>query len=537
LAAGRPGPNVSQDGVGLVSDPERLLIVGWDGADWDVLEPLMRDGYLPTLRAMAQEGLRGDLASTIPFHSWSAWSSFLTGMNPGRHGVYDFVEVDPREPRRRIPISSDAIKAPTFLERLSAAGQEVRAGNVPVTFPPFSISGRLISGVAIPPGAGFVHPPEWSHELERRAPFPINGMEWMRFKDRPGALIDEAKDFEERRTDSFLAMLEGEWSVAICVYVAPDRLQHPFARYLIGSHPDYQRLADSPLAGSIRDVYGSLDRHLDRLRSAAGRNATTIVLSDHGFRPVTRRVNPNALLVELGFQSMMRGAKVKTSLLRSSAGRALARTRAGNLAKRRVRAPSVIDWTRTIAYQSGTGFGVSVNLVGRQPNGVVPPSNFEGTRDEVRAALLSFKDPETGGSPVRAVWCKEELYEGPSAELAPDLIIEWNDLWDYQDDVGSLSMAVDWPSGDHRRRGILAAAGGRTVRGNVGVRDIADIAATALAYCGVSPTGLDGRPIPEITGDTGEERTVVVPARESQTLGKGDEDSIVQHLRGLGYIE
>jgi hypothetical protein len=138
---------------------------------------------------------------------------------------------------------------------------------------------------------------------------------------------------------------------------------------------------------------------------------------------------------------------------------------------------------------------------------------------------------------VRAVWCKEELYEGPSAELAPDLIIEWNDLWDYQDDVGSLSMAVDWPSGDHRRRGILAAAGGRTVRGNVGVRDIADIAATALAYCGVSPTGLDGRPIPEITGDTGEERTVVVPARESQTLGKGDEDSIVQHLRGLGYIE
>ena len=518
------------------SDPERLLIVGWDGADWDVLDPLMRDGYLPTLSEMTREGLRGDLASTIPFHSWSAWSSFLTGMNPGRHGVYDFVEVDPGDPRRRVPISSDSIKAPTFLERLSAAGQQVRAGNVPVTFPPFSISGRLISGVAIPPGAGFVYPPDWSHELERRAPFPINGMEWMGFMDRPRALVDEAKELEGRRTDSFLSMLEGDWSVAVCVYVAPDRLQHPFARYLIGSHPDYERLVGSPLAGSIRDVYRSLDRHLDRLRSAAGRNATTIVLSDHGFRPVTRRVNPNALLVDLGFQSMGRGAQMKTSLLKSSAGRALARTRAGQLAKRRVRAPSVIDWSRTIAYQSGSGFGVSVNLVGREPKGVVPPSNFERTRDEVRSAIFSFKDPETGSSPVRAVWCKEELYEGPSAHLAPDLIIEWNDLWDYHD-VGPLSTAVDWPSGDHRREGILAATGRRTVRGDIGVRDIADIAATVLAYCGVSPAGLDGRPIREITGDARGERTVVVPARESQTLGDEDEDLIVQHLKGLGYIE
>ncbi len=518
------------------SDPERLLIVGWDGADWDILEPLMRDGYLPTLSAMVQEGLRGDLASTIPFHSWSAWSSFLTGMNPGRHGVYDFVEVDPSEPERRIPISSDSIKAPTFLERLSAAGHEVRVGNVPVTFPPFSIRGRLISGVAIPPGADFVYPPEWAHELERRARFPINGMEWTAFRDHPESLVAEARDLENRRTESFLAMLEGDWSVGVCVYVGPDRLQHPFARYLIGSHPDYPRLAGSPLAESIRDVYRSLDRHLDRLRSAAGPNATTILMSDHGFRSVTRRVNPNALLVELGFQSMMRGAKVKTSLLKSSAGRALARTKLGRSVKRKVRAPSVIDWSRTIAYQSGSGFGVSVNLAGREPKGVVPTAQYERTRDEVRAAILSFKDPETGGSPVRAVWCKEELYEGPLTQLAPDLIIAWNDLWDYHD-VGSLSTAVDWPSGDHRREGILAAAGGRTVPGNIGVRDIADVAATALASCGVSSTGLDGRPIPEITGGTSDEQTVVVPARESQTLREGDEDSIVQHLRGLGYIE
>src|SRR4030095_5591328 len=94
------------------SKADRLLIVGWDGADWDILDPLMRGGYMPTLLGMTQDGLRGDLASTIPSHSWAAWSTFLTGVNPGRHGVYDFVEVDPKEPQRRIPISSHSIKAP-----------------------------------------------------------------------------------------------------------------------------------------------------------------------------------------------------------------------------------------------------------------------------------------------------------------------------------------------------------------------------------------------------------------------------------------
>jgi predicted AlkP superfamily phosphohydrolase/phosphomutase len=515
---------------------DRLLIVGWDGADWDVLDPLIRDGYLPTLQGMIQEGVRGVLASTIPSHSWAAWSSFLTGVNPGRHGVYDFVEVDPKDPRRRVPISSGSIKVPTFLEQVSAAGQEVRAGNVPVTFPPLPVRGRLISGVAIPPGARFVFPAEWGDELKRSAPFPVNGMEWTAFRERPEELIAEARRLESLRTESFVRMLEGDWSVATCVYVAPDRLQHPFANHLIESHPDHRRLAQTSLAESLRDVYRSLDNHLDRLRAAAGPNATTIVMSDHGFRPVTRRVNPNALLVELGVQSMMRGAGAKTALLGSSIGRALARTRLGRLAKKRVRAPSIVDWSRTIGYQSGTGFGVSLNLSGREPKGVVSPTDYSSNREAVRAALLAFRDPETGEAPVRVVWRREELYAGAAAPLAPDLIIEWNELWDYQD-TGGLTNRVDWPSGDHRREGILVAAGKLADGGSIGLRDIADVAATALAFCGISPSGLDGRPISEIVGDRGGKELLQPAEREPVRLQAEDEDSITEHLRGLGYID
>jgi predicted AlkP superfamily phosphohydrolase/phosphomutase len=491
---------------------------------------------MPALRGLIDEGVRGELTSTIPSHSWSAWSTFLTGVNPGRHGVYDFVELDPKDPQRRIPISSDSIKAPTFLEHLSAAGQDVRVGNVPVTFPPFPVRGRLISGVAIPPGASFVHPPDWADELERVAPFPVNGMEWKGFVQRPDELVAEAQRVEARRTDSFVAMLEGQWSVAICVYLAPDRLQHPFANYLIPSHPDYYRLSGTALAYSLREIYRSLDRHLDRLRAAAGADATTIIMSDHGFRPVTRRVNPNALLTELAYQTMMRGADAKSALLRSSMGRALARTRLGRLAKQRIRAPSVVDWSRTVAYQSGTGFGVSLNMAGREPRGIVRPADYDRVRDDVRAALLAFTDPGTGDPPIKAVWCREELYDGPAVERAPDLILEWNDLWDYQN-AGGLTTLVDWPSGDHRRNGILAATGGRTVGDGLGVRDIADVAATALAFCGIAPTGLDGRPILEIAGEGGEEELSQLGERDSADLRDEDQEAMAEHLRGLGYIE
>jgi predicted AlkP superfamily phosphohydrolase/phosphomutase len=64
-----------------------MLIIGWDGADWQILDDLIRRGCLPNLSAMLAEGARSNLESTIPSHSWAAWSTSLAGLNPGRHGV------------------------------------------------------------------------------------------------------------------------------------------------------------------------------------------------------------------------------------------------------------------------------------------------------------------------------------------------------------------------------------------------------------------------------------------------------------------
>ena len=70
----------------------RVLIIGWDGADWRILDPMLERGELPNLGALVDRGGRGVLKSPLPTHSWSAWPSFMTGVDPADHGVYDILE-------------------------------------------------------------------------------------------------------------------------------------------------------------------------------------------------------------------------------------------------------------------------------------------------------------------------------------------------------------------------------------------------------------------------------------------------------------
>jgi predicted AlkP superfamily phosphohydrolase/phosphomutase len=524
--------------LGSASNSERLLIIGWDGADWQILDDLIQRGCMPNLSAMLAEGARGNLESTIPSDSWPAWSTFMTGVNPGRHGVYDFVERHPTDPLKRIPVSSRSIKAATFFERLSEAGREVRVANVPVTFPAIPIDGRMISGVAIPPGARYVYPDDWAEHLERLAPWPINGMEWLRSRDDPVALVNEAQWYIERRTASFEVLLDGDWDVAVCVYVSPDRLQHAFGAHLLPSHPDHSTKADSHLAAEVRSAYALLDQQIPRLRSAAGTDATTILMSDHGFRPVNRVGDLNGILVDLGFASQSRSAGATTALRRSSPFRSISRSRMGRALKRRMRVPSIVDWSKTVAYRSAEGGGISLNLCGREPAGKVAPAEYERVREDVRQGLLGWRD-EHGIAPIRRVWRREDLYSGPHVDLAPDLLIQANDMWTFTP-MGTITADTEWPTGEHRRTGVVVSCGGRTQPGDLGDRNIPDIAATALAFAGVSTAGLDGRVIHEIAGESRTEQPATADARSRENtadLTDDEHEHIARHLRELGYIE
>ncbi|MGZ4149443.1 MAG: alkaline phosphatase family protein [Actinomycetota bacterium] len=518
---------------------QRVLVVGWDGADWEILDDLLSRGLLPHLQAMLAEGARGTLMSTIPSHSWSAWSSFLTGFHPAGHGVWDFVERDPTDPDRRLPVSSTSIKQATFLDRLSVAGVQVRAANIPVTFPAWDLNGRMIGGVAIPKGAPFVTPKDWADELERVAPFPLNGMEWLRYADQPDALVAEARSLVQARTASFEALLEGSWDVAVCVFVAPDRLQHPFGASVLPSHPAYAERGSSPIAEAIRGVYALVDEALGRLRVAAGPDALTILLSDHGFRPIANVLSLNRLLQTTGFASAGSRAEAARSIRRWAPVRKVARSRAGYALKKKVRAPATLDWSKTVAYPAGTGGAVSINLRGREIHGTVATADHERVRAEVAEALLAYRDPRTGERPIAKVLLREEFPSGEHLDLAPDLIARPSPLWSFGN-IGQVTVASEWPSGDHRQEGILVASSSSVAE--LGTASIVDIAPTLLATQGLAVPGLDGAVIGRIVADDAplDEQHAAAVAAVGSTVGEvsaEEQDEISQHLRDLGYIE
>jgi predicted AlkP superfamily phosphohydrolase/phosphomutase len=352
------------------------------------------------------------------------------------------------------------------------------------------------------------------------------------------ALVDEAERFVEQRTRSFEVMLEGDWTVAVCVYVAPDRLQHAMGSSLLPSHPSYPRHSNSEMAVRVRQVFSLLDAALARLHRVAGEGTTIVLMSDHGFRPVTRALNLNLLLAELGLATRSVSGSVARALTRSKFARLAANTAVGRKARRLFRAPSTVDWSTTVAYESATGGGISLNLRGREPAGIVDPERYHETRDDVRDRLLGYRDPETDEAPITGVRTRDEIPSGPFQALAPDLIAFPAPLWVFAPN-GGLPAPTAWPSGAHRSEGVIAAAGRRVPRGHLADHDMPDLAATALAFAGVPATGLDGRTIEEIAGrllgEGGPSRPVI--SRSSDRMSPREEDEVAQHLRNLGYIE
>ena len=279
--------------------------------------------------------------------------------------------------------------------------------------------------------------------------------------------------------------------MAVCVFVAPDRLQHPLGAYLLPTHPLHGEVQGSPLADALRTVYEVLDEALGRLRALAGPDALTVVMSDHGFRPVDRVASLSRILRTLGFAVAGSRNDLSRSMRRWAPARAIARSRAGYALKHRIRAPASLDWSRTVAYSAGSGGAISVNLRGREIDGIVDPGDHDRVRGEVAEALLSYRDPETGAQPVANVLLREDLPDGDHVDLAPDLIARPAPMWSF----GNIDRATQesrWPSGDHRQEGILVASHAATA--DLGSPSIVDIAPTLLATQGLVAADVDGRP-------------------------------------------
>jgi len=573
-----------------------VLIIGIDGATFDLIKPWAEDGKLPTFKRLLDEGVHGELESVIPPITPPAWTSFMTGMNPGKHGLFNFIEHDPHDQSIRYTNASSR-RVPTVWSLLSRMGRRVGIVNVPMTYPPEEVNGFCISGLDTPDESSrFVYPDGLRRELEQavgKIYLDHRHLGYMTTDDKRDSVLEDLVRIENRRTEMAEYLITRHpTDVMMLVYTATDTVQHFFWHYMDPTHPFYDPCGAEKYRDAVLDIHRMIDANIARLLALVPQETVVIVVSDHGGGPVSKQViRLNQCLEELGVLAYKRGWNGGGSrsihrltrrmddylrgMLSPNQKARLARIFPNLRARWESYASSaaMIDWEKTQAYcLEFLSFPseIWINIEGRSPHGRVKPgAEYEAVVESLIRRLYALKDGETGRSLIRRIYRKEEIYQGPYLDLAPDLILSWweDGAFQVQKSVpgsGQPSVsdgtretgasAASW-SGTHRLHGVLLMKGGPLRRAaTLSKAHITDVAPTLLHLMGVPvPPEMDGSVLLEAFEDTFTRSCRVqygsegAPEHAVNGNGNGngngaaytaaESEKIKERLKGLGYIE
>ncbi|HEY52693.1 MAG TPA: hypothetical protein G4N94_04475 [Caldilineae bacterium] len=548
----------------------RVWVIGLDGVPWTLLQPWIDAGHLPTLAKLQAGGAWGGLRSTMQFLTAVAWTSFLTGLNPGKHGIFDFA--------RRIPgtydqeLTNAARRSGRSLWRvLSDAGRRVGVVNVPMTFPPEPVNGFLISGLDTPGlDSSYTYPPELKAEVNDVHFIAVStvGKSHEQYLQETLAGVDQRfallwRTIEREPLDFYM------W-----VEMETDAIQHCSWHLLSDpAHPQHD---------AILQVYKRIDRHLARLVEELPDDVTLIVMSDHGAGPIEKTVYLDRWLAQRGWLRYKQGAGYslgdrarrvtrvgvkKTFYLAQrflpvAAKGYLKRFTGAHAALETFIEKTDFDWSQTTAYATGNFGNINLNIKGREPEGVIEPEDVDRVIAEITAALYELRDPDTGEQMVVDVMRREEIYHGDMVDYAPDLLIRWRDdkylaTTDYDHDPSGPLFGVKEKFGRHGAAYALDKTGthiiegicilyGHGVRKNARLHDanLLDLAPSILHLLDAPiPKAMDGRVLteaflPEIADRAirYEEDDQTIDGGSGIELSAEDEEEIRARLQGLGYV-
>lgn len=554
----------------------RVLVIGFDGASFDLAKPWIDSGKLPALKQLLQNGGGGYLRSVLPVMSPAAWSSFSTGVNPGKHGVFDFSQRAKDEYKLRV-ITAQDVKAPTLWRLLSDAGKRVAVVNVPITYPAESINGVMVTGLGTPEMRSFTYPTELSQRL-RSEGYRVNKI----FFYRPGAeaaFLRDVYDITSHVAKVALNLLEQEaWDFFMVVFRDSDEMGHFFWKHMDPHHPAHNPKVDTPYKNALFEYYQYLDKLAGELIEAAGENVNVVIMSDHGMGPLYKEVFLNEWLNQKNWQVRKFGTThgrhrlfERIGLTRSAISQFLQsvglapferwlRTMLGDKKKilpahARPIYPDVIDWQKTLAYSYGYQGQIFLNVEGREPMGIVKPENYMEIRSQIEIALWSLVDPEDGLPIVSDIVTQENAFHGPYASTGPDLVVTMRNLaymtrlgyeFGSQAEIFLAPSTATYESGSHRLNGMVFLCGPDFVhKDNPLDCSILDLAPTILHLLGLPiASHMDGDVLvnelkPEIRHvhkSTYDQYKNIKLETETPQITEKEEEEITERLKNLGYL-
>jgi predicted AlkP superfamily phosphohydrolase/phosphomutase len=503
--------------------PARVLVIGLDSYDKDLLFEWAASGELPALGALLQRATVGVIEGPPAVYAGAVWASFNTGSHPGHHRRF-FRRQAPRGEYLDVDFKPTDIQGVAFWEVLSDAGRKIAVIDVP-----HSKLSDHINGIQVIDWAS--HEPE----LEQATTVPAGLREQIisRFGIEPPDQCENAlHTFEGQR--QLLAHLEArvrskaamsrhylrseDWDFFITVFAEAHCAGHQWWHLHDPTHPARDPAVAAATGDLMKSAYIAIDRAVGEIVAAVGSDTRLLVLCSHGMGPlygesvaldeVLRRLEPPKVKAGSLFQSM----KSLWYMLPSSV-RSLPVARNLRVKMQRPLHQSLLVPDRqtrrffTIPHNPHAG-AIRINLVGREAHGLVHPgAEYRAVCAELRRELLALRCPETNEEVVADVAFTTDFYDGPFVDELPDVVVEWKRSRPPRGMASERAGTVSIPevrgrTGDHTRTGLFLATGpGLTSKRLERTVAIVDFAPTFTAWMDTPvPSSFAGQPIRELLG-------------------------------------
>jgi predicted AlkP superfamily phosphohydrolase/phosphomutase len=458
----------------------RVAVIGLDCGTPQLLFDRLAE-EIPNINALMQRGMHGDLASITPPITIPAWACAMSGKTPGQLAIYGMRNRKDSTYEGLSIATSLAVKEPQVWDVLGQAGKKSLLIGVPPGYPPRPVEGWRVSCFLTPPSAdSYTYPDDLGSEIKDI----LGGEEYIfdvpNFREQGMEHVhDQLYKMTERRFAVARRLIRTKpWDYFMMVEMAADRLHHVFWHHFDPKHPKYE--AGNKFETAFQDYYRFLDGQIGMLLDALPDDCVTILMSDHGARPMVGGVCFNDWLIREGLLALAEPVSEQTPI-----------------------AKAPIDWSRTVAWGDGGYYGrLFINLKGREPQGIVEPSAYERIRDELVQKLEAMTGPD-GVSLGTKVFKPQDVYPEVRG-VAPDLIVYFGDLeWRSVGAVNAGTVAEVFtyendtgPDGaNHDRTGVFVMAGapGQPTGEQRGLRLI-DVGPTILKlYGSEAPEGAQGR--------------------------------------------
>jgi len=533
---------------------KRVLVIGLDGATFDVLNPIMEQGLMPHLKYLVSTGASGILNSTKPPITPAAWTTFMTGIGPGRHGVIDFERYDPSTNELKFNNRLE-IKEKTIWQILSEKKFLVGSIHLPMTYPPQQVNGFMVSGFETPSiDVEFTYPSELKKLILREIPDYSYSTNWKRGVLGGRSYFTENLDYIKRnfRQSVKLARLctqQYGWDVMMVLFKLTDNIQHKCWKFIDpkNAHKFHTQRR------MVYSCFQVLDECLGQLVDLAHeQDATVLIMSDHGHGSLDGRAQPNWLLKHWGYLNLIGPISQAQTRIANTWYR-LTKKKGGRFAQPEmgIERDLAIDWSATKACVMHAGmYGfLYINLKGRQPDGIVDPSEYEALRDELIRKFLAAKDEKFHQPVYQEVLKPEQLYSCRREDHPnmPDLmLIPRTGLAVIRKIRGR--KAVKWAldghlGGTHRVEGIFVAHGPGVRPGLKINANIADITPTLLAMLNLPvPADMEGRAMvdvfdPPINVEFEPPKVYQPTETPAEVYSEKEKQLLTDRLQQLGYLE